>query len=69
MLQQEALIPEGLKDIPFDGYVLCDGHYIIYNNEILVDEVLTTPEIQKTNGSLSKISRATYVLWTSWRMV
>ena len=40
-------IPEGLKDIPFDGYVLCDGHYIIYNNEILVDEVLTTPEIQK----------------------
>lgn len=40
-------IPEGLRDVDFDGYVLSDGHYIIYNNEILVDDMMSEAEVQK----------------------
>ena len=40
-------VSESIKGIPFDGYIFNDGHYIIYNNEVLVDEIFSTEMIQK----------------------
>lgn len=36
-----GVVPEGLNDIDFDGYVLSDGHYIIYNHKVLIDEIMS----------------------------
>lgn len=42
-----GVIPDGLKDIHFDGYVLSDGHYIVYDDQVLIDDMMTLSEIQK----------------------
>ena len=39
--------PESIKDIDFNGYICNDGHYIVFNNEILVDDIFTCDEIQR----------------------
>lgn len=31
-------VPESVANIEFDGYICNDGHYIRFNNEILIDE-------------------------------
>lgn len=30
-----GVVPESIKDINFNGYICNDGHYIIFNNEVL----------------------------------
>lgn len=42
-----GVIPDGLTDIHFDGYVLSDGHYIVYDDQVLIDDMMTLSEIQK----------------------
>ena len=42
-----GVVPDGLNDIDFDGYVLSDGHYILYNHEVLIDEIMSEQEVQK----------------------
>ena len=39
--------PGSVKDIDFDGYIFCDGHYIIFNDEIWIDEIFTEKEVEK----------------------
>lgn len=40
-------VPDGLKDIHFDGYILSDGHYIIYNDEVWIDDIMSESEVKK----------------------
>lgn len=40
-------VPDTIKDIDFNGYIHNDGHYIIFNNEILIDDIFTTKEVEK----------------------
>ncbi len=40
-------VPESIKNINFDGYILNDGHYILFDHEILVDDQLTSDEINR----------------------
>ena len=40
-------VPDTIKDIHFDGYIHNDGHYIILDNEILIDDIFSEEEILK----------------------
>ena len=40
-------VPASLECIPFDGYIFNDGHYIIYEGKVLVDDLFTQEMVQK----------------------
>jgi len=40
-------VPESVKNINFDGYILNDGHYILFDHEILVNDLHTIEEITR----------------------
>ncbi|MFQ7174005.1 MAG: HAD hydrolase family protein [Thomasclavelia ramosa] len=40
-------VPESVANIEFDGYICNDGHYIRFNNEILIDEQFDNGMVQK----------------------
>ena len=40
-------VPESVANIEFDGYICNDGHYIRFNNEILIDEQFDNEMVQK----------------------
>lgn len=40
-------IPEGVNVIDFDGYICSDGHYIILDDKVIVDDIFTENQIQK----------------------
>lgn len=40
-------VPDSLKEIDFDGYICSDGHYIRYNNEVLVDQLFDATMVAK----------------------
>lgn len=40
-------VPAGVSDIEFDGYICNDGHYIRYDNEVLIDELFDEAKVQK----------------------
>lgn len=37
--------PESVRDIDFDGYICSDGHYIEFQNEVLVNNIFSEKEI------------------------
>lgn len=39
--------PESIQEIPFDGYICSDGHYIRFDNDIIIDDIMSTKQIQK----------------------
>lgn len=39
-------IPFSTTHIQFDGFIGNDGHYIIYNNEIILDDLFTQQEVE-----------------------
>lgn len=39
-------VPQSVKDIDFDGYICNDGHYILFDNEVIIDDIMKTPQIQ-----------------------
>lgn len=41
-----GILPEELAEINFDGFVCCDGHYIVYNDEVLVDDLFSPTQLQ-----------------------
>ncbi len=50
-------VPEVVKEIGFDGYICNDGHYIIYHDEVIIDELFSKEQVEvlfdvysKTNG-------------------
>ncbi len=40
-------VPASLECIFFDGYIFNDGHYIIYEGKVLVDDLFTQEMVQK----------------------
>ena len=40
-------IPFKSEGLEFDGFIGNDGHYIFYNNEIVLDDLFTREEVQK----------------------
>lgn len=54
-------VPDTIKDIDFNGYIHNDGHYIILNNEVLIDDLFTIEEIEK-QISLYKKYNGRYML-------
>lgn len=42
-----GMVPSSISDIDFDGYICCDGHYIEFNDEVLVDNLFNEIEIKK----------------------
>lgn len=42
-----AVLPFDDSDIEFDGYICSEGHYIILNNEVLVDQSFETNQIKR----------------------
>lgn len=39
--------PESVRDIDFDGYICSDGHYIEFQNEVLMNNIFSKDEIVK----------------------
>lgn len=39
--------PQSVQEIDFDGYICSDGHYICFDNEILIDELFNEQQITK----------------------
>lgn len=40
-------VPGNIQDIDFDGYIFNDGHYIIFNHQVLIDDIFTKKEVVK----------------------
>lgn len=40
-------LPNELKEIPFDGYIFNDGHYILFHDEVMLDDIFLKEEIEK----------------------
>ncbi len=40
-------VPKSIQDIEFDGYICNDGHYIRYDGEVLIDDIMSESQIQK----------------------
>lgn len=50
-------VPQVIRDIGFDGYICNDGHYIVYHEEVILDELFSKQQVHqlrstylKTNG-------------------
>ena len=41
-------VPASLECIFFDGYIFNDGHYIIYEGKVLVDDLFTQEMVQNS---------------------
>jgi len=39
-------LPEGFEDFTFDGTVFCDGHYVEFKDEVLLNELFTAEQIE-----------------------
>ena len=50
-------VPESVANIEFDGYICNDGHYIRFNNEILIDEQFDNGMVQKQLDVYAKYNR------------
>ena len=53
-------IPNNIRNIPFDGYICSDGHYVTFHDTILINNVFTKNQIieqlaiyEEHNGSCS----------------
>lgn len=42
-----GMAPDSVKNIEFDGYIFNDGHYIIFNDEVLIEELFLPEDIEK----------------------
>lgn len=40
-------VPESIKNIDFDGYIFNDGHYILFNQEVWMDDIFTEKEVSQ----------------------
>lgn len=40
-------LPQALEKIPFDGFIGNDGHYIVFQNETLLDDLFTQADIRQ----------------------
>ncbi|MBM6859079.1 Cof-type HAD-IIB family hydrolase [Clostridium saudiense] len=49
-----GVLPDSVKDIKFNGYICNDGHYIVFNDEVLVDDIFTCDEIERQIDIYSK---------------
>ena len=47
-------VPNSIQDIDFDGYIFNDGHYIIFNNQVWIDDIFTKDEIAKQMAAYKK---------------
>lgn len=43
-------MPESLKEIPFDGFIGCDGGYIVFHDEVLLDNIFTVEQLNLQNS-------------------
>lgn len=41
-----GFVPECLMDIEFDGYIYNDGHYLLYHDQVWLDDLFTQEEIK-----------------------
>ena len=41
-----AQVPDSVRDIDFDGYICSDGHYIEFQNEVLINNIFSDEEIE-----------------------
>ena len=48
--------PECLDEIPFDGFIGCDGGYIEFHQEVLLNNVLLTLKVFISSNSLSLVA-------------
>ena len=49
-----GIVPDTIKGINFDGYIYNDGHYIIFDNDILIDDLFSCDEVQMQLDAYSK---------------
>ena len=54
-------MPEALKEIPFDGFIGCDGGYIVFHNEVLLDNIFTVQELNLQN-SVYEATHGEYII-------
>ena len=47
-------VPSSIQDIDFDGYIFNDGHYIIFNNQVWINDIFTKDEIAKQMAAYKK---------------
>lgn len=47
-------VPQVIKDIGFDGYICNDGHYIIYHDEVILDELFSKQQVHKLRSTYNK---------------
>ena len=54
-------MPEALKEIPFDGFIGCDGGYIVFHDEVLLDNIFTVQELNLQN-SVYEATHGEYII-------
>lgn len=47
-------VPQVIKDIGFDGYICNDGHYIIYHDEVILDELFSKEQVHQLRDAYNK---------------
>lgn len=54
-------MPSSLAEIPFDGFIGCDGGYIVFQDEVLVDNIFTVKDLNLQN-SVYEATHGQYII-------
>jgi len=54
-------IPASVTEIPFDGFIGCDGGYIVFKDEVLLDNLFTVEDLNLQN-SVYKTTHGQYIV-------
>ena len=54
-------MPDCLKEIPFDGFIGCDGGYIEFHQEVLLNNIFTVKELNLQN-SVYEATNGQYII-------
>ncbi|MGN1183274.1 MAG: HAD-IIB family hydrolase [Faecalibacillus sp.] len=54
-------LPDSLKDIPFDGFIGCDGGYIVFHDDVLLDNIFTVEQLNLQN-SVYEATHGQYII-------
>lgn len=54
-------MPDSLKDIPFDGFIGCDGGYIEFHQEVLLNNIFTVKDLNLQN-SVYEATNGQYII-------
>lgn len=54
-------MPSSVAEIPFDGFIGCDGGYIVFKDKVLVDNIFTVQDLNLQN-SIYEATNGQYII-------